>query len=452
MHPFPASGEQETAKGASLSGGPPDLPDADLWRPAMLRSERLRAAALLVILLTFVGVVALVGRLPGVFPAETVGRYRASLIPLSMTLFMAAAYEAAVWWWIGRVIKAGASLPPAFRYVNALIETSVPAVIMVVWARAAGPVPALAGVLPWLYFPFVVASALHLNARLCVFTASIAAVSFVAVAHRLLGHVEAQVAVGVPLLVSPVSYLLKGVVILVGGFVSAFVAAQLRLHLGQAIQTARERDRAVSIFGQHVSPQVAQRLISQPVELAGELRHVCVMFFDIRGFSQIAAERTPAEVMGYLNTLFTPLIAIVNQHGGIVNKFLGDGFMAIFGAPFEDPMLQRNAVRCASAMLQCVERLNAEGSIPETRIGIGIHAGMAVAGNVGSRERQEYTVLGETVNVAARIEQLTKEHHSRILVSEAVMRGLHGEGVQAEDLGTITLRGVPQPVRLFKLA
>lgn len=452
MHPFPVPAEQETAKRASVSGGLPALPDADLWRPAMLRSERLRAAALLVILMTFVGVVALVARLPGVFPAETVGRYRASLIPLSITLFMAAAYEAVVWGWIGRIIKAGASLPPAFRYVNALIETSVPAVIMGIWARAAGPVPALAGVLPWLYFPFVAASALHLSARLCLFTAFIAAVSFVAVARGLLGDAEAQDATGIALLISPISYLLKGVMILVGGFVAAFVAAQLRLHLGQAIQTALERDRAVSIFGQHVSPQVAQRLISQPVELAGELRHVCVMFFDIRGFSRMAAERTPAEVMGYLNTLFTPLIAIVNQHGGIVNKFLGDGFMAIFGAPFEDPMLERNAVGCASAMSQCVERLNAEGSIPETRIGIGIHAGMAVAGNVGSTERQEYTVLGDTVNVASRIEQATKEHQSRILVSEAVIHGLQGKKIQAEDIGSITLRGVPQPVRLFKLA
>lgn len=457
MKPAPASkpsGVLQRAPAAdSRNGGAPDQPPiADLWGPALLRSERLRAGALVVILIVFECVIGVLAAAPGVFPAGSAERYRASLLPLSLILLSMAFFEAFMGWWIGRVLRERSSLPMAFRYASLLVECSAPAFIMWVWSGAAGPVQTLSGALPWLYFPFIAASSLHLNGRLCVFGGAVAAAGFIATAHGLMRNVDVSNVAATALIASPISYILKGIMILVGGFVAAFVADQLKGHLRQAIQTARERDRAVSIFGQHVSPQVAQRLIGQPVELAGELRHVCVMFFDIRGFTRYATDRTPAEVMAYLNTLFAPLIALVNQHGGIVNKFLGDGFMAIFGAPFEDPLLHRNAVRCASAMLQCVEQLNASGAIPETRIGIGIHAGLAVAGNVGSTERKEYTVLGETVNVASRIEQATKESQARILVSEAVMAGVSDESVQAEDIGSIALRGVSQPVRLFKLA
>jgi adenylate cyclase len=234
--------------------------------------------------------------------------------------------------------------------------------------------------------------------------------------------------------------------------VAAFVAGQLQSHLLSAVKAARERDRAVGIFGQHVSPQVARRLIDQKAELDAEQRHVCVLFLDIRGFSSMAAERTPAEVMDYLNELFAPMITLVNQHGGFVNKFLGDGFMAVFGAPFEDPELHRNAVRCSLALLKCVENFNAAKSIPFTRIGIGIHAGDAMAGTVGNRERKEYTLLGDTVNAAARIEQETKKLGAQIIVSEAVLEGLSEERKSATELGEITLRGISQPLRLYRLA
>jgi adenylate cyclase len=193
-------------------------------------------------------------------------------------------------------------------------------------------------------------------------------------------------------------------------------------------------------------------LIEQPAELSAEQRHVCVLFLDIRGFSAIAAERTPSEVMDYLNELFAPMITLVNQHGGIVNKFLGDGFMAIFGAPFEDPELHRNAVRCSLSLLNCLEQMNAAGSIPPTRIGIGLHAGPAMAGTVGSHERKEYTLLGDTVNAAARIEQETKKFSAQIIASDAVLEGLTEEKSRATELGEISLRGISQPLHLYRLA
>lgn len=422
---------------------------ASLLKARILRSERLRASALIVVTAVFVIVIAVIGSVPGFLPEGKASLYRPALVMMGAVLMSMGVYETAVWAWLGRLQRSHRSVPDGLRYVNMIVETAVPTFVIWDWSDVAGPLQTVCGVLPFLYFPFLAASALHLNPRLCLFNAVISALSFTGIAFATTRGFESN---ETQLLMSGTSFFLKGLLIFICGVVSAFVASQLRSHLFHAVESARERDRAVGIFGQHVSPQVARRLIDQAADLSAEQRHVCVLFLDIRGFSSIAAERTPAEVMDYLNGLFAPMITIVNQHGGIVNKFLGDGFMAIFGAPFEDPELHRNAVRCSLELLGCVEQMNAAGSIPHTRIGIGIHAGNAMAGTVGNSERKEYTLLGDTVNAAARIEQETKKLGAQIIASDAVLEGLTEEKANASELGEIALRGISQPLRLYRLA
>ena len=131
------------------------------------------------------------------------------------------------------------------------------------------------------------------------------------------------------------------------------------------------------------------------------------------------AHRTPAEVVERLDAVFEILVDIVDRHNGIVNKFLGDGLLAIFGAPIDDPLEAANAVAAAREMLRAIEASNVGHSWP-IRLGIGIHIGQAVAGTVGSQRRKEYTVIGDTVNLASRLESLNKEVGSQLIVSDAV--------------------------------
>ncbi|MBL9145126.1 MAG: adenylate/guanylate cyclase domain-containing protein [Verrucomicrobiaceae bacterium] len=415
----------------------------------IVRSEQLRSRALLVTSLLLVVVIMVVGVTPAARPQGAAAGWNSALAMLAGLLIALSSYEVLVLRLLKRWRSRSLGAPVFFRYVNAVIEVLVPTLMIADWSRIAGPVQTLGGVLPWLYFLFIAVSPLHLHPRLCWLVGTASAAGFYIVASSIASnHASSDTA----LLVSHTSFTLKSLIMIVGGAVAGFVASQLRLNLVDAIRSARERDRAVGIFGQHVSPQVAQRLIDQPSEYRAEQRHVCVLFLDIRGFSTIAAQRTPSAVMDYLNTLFTPMITIVNQHGGIVNKFLGDGFMAIFGAPFEDPELHRNAVHCSLNLLRCVEELNTTGAIPATRIGIGIHAGDAMAGTVGSDERREYTLLGDTVNAAARIEQETKKLGAQIIASDAVMEGLQDERARATELGEISLRGISEPLRLYRLA
>jgi len=251
---------------------------------------------------------------------------------------------------------------------------------------------------------------------------------------------------------TPVFHFYRSLILFVAGLVAGLLARQIKHQLEASLHTVLERDRAVRIFGQYVSPQIADKLLHQPVELGGELRNVCVMFLDIRDFSSYAAGERPEAVMAYLNTLFDFMIDVVNQHQGIVNKFLGDGFMAVFGAPIDDAEQCGHAMRASLEILERLDRLNAAGKIHPTRVGIGLHMGEAVTGNVGSNDRKEYTIIGDVVNLASRLEQATKEFQARLLISEAVRQSLDGAMSGIEDLGPVELKGQPHPARVFKVA
>jgi adenylate cyclase len=178
---------------------------------------------------------------------------------------------------------------------------------------------------------------------------------------------------------------------------------------------------------------------------------VTIMFLDIRGFTAFAERRTPSEVVAYLNTLFATMIRLVNANNGIINKFLGDGFMACFGAPLSDGHDTQNAVRAALDIAQAVERMSADGTIAPTRIGIGLHAGTAVTGSVGSEERREYTIIGDTVNLASRVEQLTKQYGVPLLVTDAVWQVVKAD-YEGRALDPVTVRGREEPVAIYAVS
>ena len=234
---------------------------------------------------------------------------------------------------------------------------------------------------------------------------------------------------------TPISHFARSLIVFVAGVIAGLVARQIKRQVEASLHTVLERDQAVRIFGQYVSPQIADKLLHKPVELDGELRNVCVMFLDIRDFSSYAAGARPEAFVAYLNTLFDFMIDVVNEHHGIVNKFPGDGFMAVFSAPLDDARHCEHAVDASLKILERLDRLNAAGKIPPTRVGIGLHMGEAVTGNVGSSQRKEYTIIGDVVNLASRLEQATKQFHALLLISEVVRQKLDATVSGAEDLG-----------------
>jgi adenylate cyclase len=247
-------------------------------------------------------------------------------------------------------------------------------------------------------------------------------------------------------------YVTRAVTLLLTGLVAGYVSVRISAQIRSSFRSVEERNRVVNMFGQHVSPEVVERLLQQDVELRGEVRNVCVMFLDIRDFTTFSETREPTEVVEYLNSLFVFMIDSVNRNHGIVNKFLGDGFVAIFGAPISSDQDRQNAVRAAREIVDEVHARTREGSIPATRIGIGLHAGLAVTGNVGSDQRKEYTIIGDVVNLASRIEQLNKQLGSELLVSEAVAECLPDTKDGSMEIGDVRVKGRGEPVRVYRLA
>lgn len=232
--------------------------------------------------------------------------------------------------------------------------------------------------------------------------------------------------------------------------------AQLsRQHEALAIEqnkTARMLDRIQSLFGQQVSQEVADELIKNSSAIDSKTYDLTIMFLDIRDFTVFADSREPAEVAKFQNIVFGELNEIVRQNHGIVLQILGDGIMAVYGAPVVTTDHASNAISAGYQMITRIKELGESGMIPVIRVGIGLNAGPVVAGNVGNESRRFYSLTGKNVIIAARIEQLNKEFKSQFLVSDSVYCSQNSTERQGESLGEIALKGIEKPVKVYKLA
>jgi adenylate cyclase len=218
------------------------------------------------------------------------------------------------------------------------------------------------------------------------------------------------------------------------------------------LEKLRERRRLRRSFSGYVSPDVMEEIIAGRVqpELGGSSKFVCVMFSDIRGYTTRSEGMTPEQIIGFLNRYFEEVVALIHARGGSVISFMGDGIMAVFGAPKPLDHPCSEAFEATRAMLRYVAELNeqfrAEGIAP-IEIGIGLHAGVAVIGHVGSSVRHDYTAIGDVTNVASRLEGLTKEAGYRAVVSKMVADEV-GEGVGLRFLGPMAIKG-HTPVEVY---
>ncbi len=214
--------------------------------------------------------------------------------------------------------------------------------------------------------------------------------------------------------------------------------------------------RIISLFQKYVPPDVVNEAIKEENEFSiiqGETRIVSILFSDIRHFTELTAKLEPKVLVDFLNRYFTVMTECVKAHKGTINKFLGDGILALFGAPLSYIDNQYNAIACALEMLKRLEAFNKEFSALvgcEIKIGIGINTGEVTAGTIGSSEKVEYTVIGDTVNVAARIVELTKDAPNTILISESTYFPAK-ERIRVEEIPPQILHGKENKINLFKV-
>jgi adenylate cyclase len=206
-----------------------------------------------------------------------------------------------------------------------------------------------------------------------------------------------------------------------------------------------EREQLHEAFGIFVDPALTQRVLAEGTSLAGEELEVSVLFVDVRGFTAFA-ERTPArEVVAMLNELYEAIVPLVRRHGGHANKFIGDGLLAVFGAPERHRDHAVRAVAAAREIAQVV-RSRPAGSL---RVGLGVNSGRAVVGTIGGGGRRDFTVIGDVVNTAARVEAATRLTGDDMLITEATVRALGPDRAGFEERSSAPLRGKTTVVRLY---
>ncbi len=249
---------------------------------------------------------------------------------------------------------------------------------------------------------------------------------------------------------------------------SADEVGQLADGVNEMVAALRDRERILKTFGRVVEPAVRDHLLSSGMERGGELRHAAVVFCDMRGFTALSERLSADEVVETLNEFFTVITSWVRECGGFVDKFIGDALLLVFGLFDDDADAGTGgaftgragtaaAVQCALGIAARLDRLNAarkERGLPPLSVSIGVHSGEVLAGVIGSADRHEYTVIGDTVNVAARLQALSKNRNGALLLSEQAFNEIEDGALRArlKDAGEVALRGRSRTVRVYTAA
>ena len=332
------------------------------------------------------------------------------------------------------------------RWLNATVEGLLPTLAILIIARLRGPEWALALPVFMAYLILIAASGARLRPRLCLYTGAVAVFGYLALYYVVLAPALAESSIVTPSSASWVVWQrVIGLAVCAGLVAHAAVKIRdLAMSVGAEMWHRRVLERE---FQRYVSHGVANVILNG--NNAAERRDVTVLFCDLRDFTSLCEQQPPEEVVDLLNCFYERACQIVQKHGGTVNKFLGDGLLALFGAPNDLPNHVSAAAEAAHEIMYAADELKADGGIwRHLDIGIGLDSGPVVMGDVGASSRAEYTAIGTTVNRAARLQGLSREAHRRIVLSQDTARRL-GPRANVVGMGSVKLKGLSAPVEVY---
>jgi adenylate cyclase len=335
------------------------------------------------------------------------------------------------------------------RYLNVFIEVSIPSAALILYSFYLPSVYPLFTPVSLLYFLIILLSALELDFKLCFFTGSLAAVQYSIIVWYLTSKtVENEIFDATSFYPA---YLGIAALFFISGHTAGLITNQIKKGILKHYTVAQERNDIQKLFGQQISKEIVDHLVENKYEVQSRVRYVAILFLDIRNFSLFVESKSPEEIILYQNNVFSFMIDIVNKHKGVVNQIMGDGFMAIFGAPIKHENDCQLAVDAALEIVTSLEKKNINREIPQTRIGIGINAGMVVTGNVGTENRKQYSITGQPVIIAARLEQLNKKLNSIILVSKEVYNNSNIDESYKPEKHFANIKGQSELVEVYQI-
>ena len=422
----------------------------ELFNIEISKSERLRA----LILIGLLGLEAISLLVIYFFYSEEylqVFKTRISIYSILIFTAIMIVYESLVHYLLGRKSKFLSVNPRFFSYFNSFSEVTLLSILLIFIVEYSHQTFILQSPATLTYFIFIILSTFRLNLKLSIFAGTLAAFEFILISvYYSTRLVNIPVDQAHPDLTA-MQYLGQGLIMIIAGIAAGFVADLIRKKMVVSSENIKEKNEVIDLFGQQISPLIADNILQNNNELSGARKKVCIMFLDIRKFTPFVEQHQPEEVVAYLNVLFGFMIEIVQSHHGVINQFLGDGFMATFGAPVSIGNSSQHATEASQEIIAKITSEYNEGTIPKTRIGIGLHYDEAVTGNIGSSVRKQYSITGKVVIMASRIEQLNKKYDTSLLISEEVYNQLNNTTQSAFTLlGSSKIKGSENLVSLYR--
>ena len=374
-------------------------------------------------------------------------KFKTSGYAIIIWVFFFLNYELIFLFLLRRYIKNKLSINDHVKLAHTLIEIIFPGILMFMLTVIEERAVYLDAPYFLTYFLLIAISSLQLNFRISFFLGIMAALQYSALTYYVYNYIipANDITSHMPI----ASYYVRAVMMLFTGAASGMIALEINNRVQNSFKQLVEKQKIINLFGQQVSREIVDELIQRKDELDVKRVNATIMFLDIRNFSTYAETRDPQEIIEFQNNIFDPLIEIISKHKGLVNQFMGDGFMASFGIPLQTLSHEQNAFNAGLEIINKIKVLAEVGVIPITRVGIGIHSGEVITGNIGNDIRKQYSIAGTTVITAARLEQLNKEYRTQFLVTREFLNKINTNGQAVESLGDVSIKGFEKPVEVM---
>jgi adenylate cyclase len=367
-------------------------------------------------------------------------------VAIWLCLFIA--YEFLVGKLINRYVRNKIGSSNAFKITHSLIEVSLVSMFIYYMVVVKDRIIYLDSPLYMLYYFFLILSVLHMDLKISILTGVAGAVQFSYITWYGF-HISRP---GETFIANTPesSYYVECMILIVSGAVAGYVAAQVKRSVKASLEVQLEKNQMEELFGQQVSQEVVHALVEDKGTLMKY--EATVLAMDIRNFTNFAQQHTPDEIMDFQNKIFGPILDIIAEYDGVVNQIMGDGLMATFGILVPNPDHAKMAFHAALRIRQKVKELSEQGVIPATKIGLGIHTGEVVTGNIGNETRKQYSISGSAVIIAFRVEQLNKDLNSELLITGEVKTRIQVAKNQLAYLGQKIIKGFEHGMDVYQAA
>jgi len=406
-----------------------------------------KRVTIFIFVLAFGFILSIMNYLFDSFGLKMIVRYETSNLAIVLCLFFILNYEIIFLFLLKRYIRLKKILPESIKITHSLIEILFPGILLYMLMIIEQRPVFLDSPFLFVYFILIAISALQLNFKISFFMGVFAALQYVLLIQFAFHYIMpgSDIKMAIPESI----YYIRAVILLIAGAASGLIALEINRRVSSSFKQMDETQKIISLFGQQVSKEIVDELIKRKDELDVRRCDATIMFLDIRNFSSYAETKEPAEIIKFQNNIFNPLIEVITKHHGIVNQFLGDGFMASFGIPISKDTHVQDAYNAGLEIINKLNELAEQGIIPKTRVGIGVHCGEVITGNIGNDIRKQYSIAGTTVITSARIEQLNKQFQTQYLITRDVMNKVNLNGQKAESLGETTVKGFEKPLEVI---